>query len=94
LTPEHTQFAGGRVRRLASSTRLGLLLGDESHVDERADLHPACGACIDDVRFGHRKVQRRLEIVVTDPAVSRRHALIRATLDGVEVVPLGRFPRT
>lgn len=32
------------------------------------------------------------EIVVTDRAISRRHALIRATLDGVEVVPLGRLP--
>jgi hypothetical protein len=32
------------------------------------------------------------EIVVTDPAISRRHALIRTSIDGVEIVPLGRLP--
>lgn len=32
------------------------------------------------------------DIVVADPAVSRRHALIRASSDGVELVPLGRLP--
>lgn len=32
------------------------------------------------------------DLVVTDPAISRRHALIRATGDGVELVPLGRTP--
>jgi hypothetical protein len=32
------------------------------------------------------------DIVVTDPAISRRHALIRASIDGVELVPLGRLP--
>ena len=31
------------------------------------------------------------DIVVTDPAISRRHALIRASVDGVELVPLGRL---
>jgi hypothetical protein len=31
------------------------------------------------------------EIVVDDPAISRRHALIRASSDGVELVPLGRL---
>jgi hypothetical protein len=32
------------------------------------------------------------DIVVADPAISRRHALIRASFDGVELVPLGRLP--
>jgi hypothetical protein len=32
------------------------------------------------------------DIVVTDPAISRRHSLIRASTDGVELVPLGRLP--
>jgi len=32
------------------------------------------------------------DIVVADPAISRRHALIRASIDGVELVPLGRLP--
>src|SRR5689334_21355666 len=32
------------------------------------------------------------DIVATDPAVSRRHALIRLTGDGAELVPLGRAP--
>lgn len=32
------------------------------------------------------------DIIVTDPSVSRRHALIRASFDGVELVPLGRLP--
>jgi hypothetical protein len=31
-------------------------------------------------------------IVVADPAISRRHALIRTSMDGVELVPLGRLP--
>lgn len=31
------------------------------------------------------------DIVVTDPAISRRHALIRTSTDGVELVPLGRL---
>ena len=31
------------------------------------------------------------DIVVADPAVSRRHALIRTSIDGVELVPLGRL---
>lgn len=30
------------------------------------------------------------DIVATDPSVSRRHALVRLTSDGAEVVPLGR----
>ena len=32
------------------------------------------------------------DIIVADPSVSRRHALIRASFDGVELVPLGRLP--
>jgi hypothetical protein len=32
------------------------------------------------------------DIVATDPAVSRRHALVRLTGAGAEVVPLGRAP--
>ena len=32
------------------------------------------------------------DIVARDPSVSRRHALIRLTVDGVELVPLGRAP--
>jgi len=34
------------------------------------------------------------DIVASDPAVSRRHALVRLTGDGAEVVPLGRGPVT
>jgi len=34
--------------------------------------------------------QRDCDIVATDPSVSRRHALVHLTSDGVEVVPLGR----
>jgi hypothetical protein len=36
--------------------------------------------------------QRDCDIVASDPSVSRRHALIRLTSDGAEVVPLGRAP--
>lgn len=36
--------------------------------------------------------QRDCDIVATDPAVSRRHALVRLTADGAEVVPLGKTP--
>jgi hypothetical protein len=36
--------------------------------------------------------QRDCDIVATDPAVSRRHALVRLTGDGAEVVPLGKTP--
>lgn len=36
--------------------------------------------------------QRDSDIVATDPAVSRRHALVRLTADGAEVVPLGKTP--
>lgn len=32
------------------------------------------------------------DIVVADPAISRQHALIRASFDGIELVPLGRLP--
>jgi len=32
------------------------------------------------------------DIVATDPQISRRHALIRLTSEGAEVVPLGRGP--
>lgn len=32
------------------------------------------------------------DVVIADPAISRRHALIRASADGVELVPLGRVP--
>ncbi len=34
------------------------------------------------------------DIVASDPAVSRRHAIVRLTGDGAEVVPLGRGPVT
>src|ERR1041384_6439761 len=36
--------------------------------------------------------QSDCDIVASDPSVSRRHALIRLTGTGVEVVPLGRSP--
>jgi len=36
--------------------------------------------------------QRDCDIVASDPSVSRRHALVRLTGAGVEVVPLGRSP--
>lgn len=36
--------------------------------------------------------QRDCDIVATDPSVSRRHALVRLTTTGAEVVPLGRAP--
>jgi FHA domain len=36
--------------------------------------------------------QSDCDIVASDPSVSRRHALVRLTGDGVEVVPLGRSP--
>ena len=32
------------------------------------------------------------DIIVTDPTISRCHALIRASIDGVELMPLGRLP--
>ena len=34
------------------------------------------------------------DILITDPAVSRRHALIRVGAEGAELVPLGRVPVT
>jgi hypothetical protein len=36
--------------------------------------------------------QRDCDIVTNDPSISRRHALVRLTHDGAEVVPLGRAP--
>jgi hypothetical protein len=36
--------------------------------------------------------QRDCDIVANDPSVSRRHALVRLTGDGAEVVPLGKAP--
>ena len=36
--------------------------------------------------------QRDCDIVTPDPAASRRHALVRLTAEGAEVVPLGRAP--
>src|ERR671918_24609 len=36
--------------------------------------------------------QRDCDIVATDPSVSRRHALVRLTGAGVELVPLGKAP--
>ena len=36
--------------------------------------------------------QRDCDIVAPDPSVSRRHALVRLTGDGAEVVPLGKAP--
>lgn len=38
--------------------------------------------------------QRDCDIVAIDPSVSRRHALVRLTGDGAEVVPLGKAPVT
>ena len=35
---------------------------------------------------------RDCDIVANDPSISRRHALVRLTSDGAEVVPLGRAP--
>ena len=58
--------------------------------------------CVLDVRGGpSRRVgpggvligrQSDCDIVVADPSVSRRHALVRLTGSGAEVVPLGRSP--
>jgi len=58
--------------------------------------------CVLDVRGGpSRRVgasgvligrQSDCDIVAADPSVSRRHALVRLTGDGAEVVPLGRSP--
>jgi hypothetical protein len=36
--------------------------------------------------------QHDCDIVAPDPSASRRHALVRVTADGAEVVPLGRGP--
>jgi len=36
--------------------------------------------------------QRDCDIVAPDPSVSRRHALVRLTAEGAEVVPLGKAP--
>lgn len=36
--------------------------------------------------------QKDCDIVTLEPSVSRRHALVRITAEGVEVVPLGRAP--
>ncbi len=36
--------------------------------------------------------QKDCDIVALDPSVSRRHALVRITAEGAEVVPLGREP--
>ena len=36
--------------------------------------------------------QRDCDLVANDPSVSRRHALVRLTLAGAEIVPLGRAP--
>jgi hypothetical protein len=36
--------------------------------------------------------QQDCDIVVTEPSVSRRHALVRLTNHGAEIVPLGRAP--
>ena len=36
--------------------------------------------------------QHDCDLVVSDPSASRRHALIRITSEGVEVIPLGREP--
>lgn len=36
--------------------------------------------------------QADCDIVTADPSASRRHALVRLTADGAEVVPLGRAP--
>jgi len=38
--------------------------------------------------------QKDCDIVALDPSVSRRHALVRITGEGAEVVPLGREPIT
>lgn len=36
--------------------------------------------------------QKDCDIVTLDPSVSRRHALVRITAEGVEILPLGRSP--
>src|SRR3954469_12966555 len=36
--------------------------------------------------------EQTCHIVVDDPAISRKHAHVRLTPDGAEVVPLGRAP--
>lgn len=36
--------------------------------------------------------QKDCDLVTLEPSVSRRHALVRITAEGVEVVPLGRAP--
>jgi hypothetical protein len=36
--------------------------------------------------------QKDCDLVTNDPSVSRRHALVRITAEGVECVPLGRAP--
>jgi hypothetical protein len=65
-------------------------------------VEPARVHCVLDVRGGpSRRVgpsgvligrQSDCDIVAGDPSVSRRHALVRLTGSGAEVVPLGRSP--
>ncbi|HEX3476432.1 MAG TPA: FHA domain-containing protein [Kofleriaceae bacterium] len=65
-------------------------------------MDPVRVHCVLDVRGGpSRRVgpggvligrQSDCDIVATDPSVSRRHALVRLTGSGAEVVPLGRSP--
>lgn len=65
-------------------------------------MDPARLHCVLDVAGGpSRRVgpggvligrQRDCDIVSSDPTASRRHALVRLTAEGAEVVPLGRTP--
>ncbi|HMG52666.1 MAG TPA: FHA domain-containing protein, partial [Kofleriaceae bacterium] len=65
-------------------------------------MEPVRVHCVLDVRGGpSRRVgpsgvligrQSDCDIVASDPSVSRRHALVRLTAGGAEVVPLGRSP--
>jgi hypothetical protein len=65
-------------------------------------VEPVRVHCVLDVRGGpSRRVgpsgvligrQSDCDIVASDPSVSRRHALVRLTAAGAEVVPLGRSP--
>jgi hypothetical protein len=65
-------------------------------------MEPVRVHCVLDVQDGpSRRVgpsgvligrQSDCDIVASDPSVSRRHALVRLTASGAEVVPLGRSP--
>jgi FHA domain len=80
----------------ASNTRVA------RHACEDRAMEPTRLRCVVVVRDGpSRRVgasglligrQGDCDLVTNDPSVSRRHALVRLTRDGAEVVPLGRAP--